>query len=119
MKKTAEKTKKEMRDGLGAAVEEAYLIVTDGLKYTHEQLCNRFDRAGLNCHTLNRIRDGKPRKPDTDWRYLHFFAFLIDEAYKRTRQNGFEGTSTILEFNREIFLLLLGLPTEKDMPEEC
>ena len=119
MKPTARKSKEELRDGLGAAVEEAYLIVTDGLKFTHEQLCNRFDREGVNNHTLNRIRDGKPRKPDTDWRYLHVFLLLIDEAYRRTRQNGFNGTSTILEYEREIFLLLLGLPTEKDMPEEC
>ena len=119
MKPTGKLTKKEMKGCLGAAVKEAYRIVVDDIGFTHEQLCNIFYREGVNHHTLCRIRDGKPRKPDTDWRYLHFFAFLIDEAYKRTRQNGFEGTSTILEFDREIFLLLLGLPTEKDMPKEC
>ena len=111
MKKTQEKTKREMTVGLGAAVEEAYLIVVEGMKITHEQLCGRFDREGVNNHTLNRIRDGKPRKMDTNWRYLRIFMTLIEKDLQRRRNDGYDGASTILGFMRKIFLLQLCLPT--------
>ena len=96
--------------GLTRALTVAYNAVM-ALGFTHQRLVD--EKHGVNYNTLRRIRDGKPGKLVTDRYFLQLFVSILEENYKKCRENAdTQGKNAILRTMRKILVFELEIPTD-------